>query len=132
MLEQPDSSSSKSKSIAAKPVPRTLKPAQKKPTPTTVAAITKIEKNSADKKERKASEKTKPNVKVIRDSFTMPQSDYSKIAELKMLCLKEGMHVKKSELLRAGILLLSQLNTAQLKKTIAQIAHIKTGRPKKN
>jgi hypothetical protein len=42
------------------------------------------------------------------------------------------MHVKKSELLRAGILLLSQLNTAQLKKTIAQIAHIKTGRPKKN
>jgi hypothetical protein len=125
-------SSSKSHSPATKPVSRTRKPALTKPTPSKGASVTKTEKNNVDKKERKASEKVKPNVKVIRDSFTMPQSDYSKIAELKLLCLKEGIHVKKSELLRAGILVLSQLTTVQLKKTISQLAHIKTGRPKKS
>ena len=77
------------------------------------------------KKDKKSGDKTK----VVRDSFTMPQSDYALIATLKEKA--EGVHVKKSELLRAGLRLLSNLTAAQLKKSVADLEKIKTGRPKK-
>jgi hypothetical protein len=70
--------------------------------------------------------------KVVRDSFTMPQSEYSKIAEIKAICLKAKMHVKKSEVLRAGLKLLAGLNDAQLKQTLGSLEKIKTGRPQKH
>jgi hypothetical protein len=79
----------------------------------------------------KKGKKEKGKLKVVRDSFTMPQNDYAKIAELKQICLKAGVHVKKSELLRAGLNALSKLSTAQLKRLIAQMEQVKTGRPKK-
>jgi Arc/MetJ-type ribon-helix-helix transcriptional regulator len=70
--------------------------------------------------------------KVVRDSFTMPQSEYQKIAEIKEICLKAGMHVKKSEVLRAGLQALAGMNVAQLKRVLAGLEKIKTGRPKKH
>ena len=70
-------------------------------------------------------------MKVVRDSFTMPQIDYDLIAEIKQKALKAGIHIKKSELLRAGLQTLSKLNSAQLKQTVAKLEKIKTGRPKK-
>ena len=45
--------------------------------------------------------------------------------------MKSGLQVKKSELLRAGILELEKLSIAQLKKAVSQVEQIKTGRPKK-
>jgi hypothetical protein len=70
--------------------------------------------------------------KVVRDSFTMPQSEYSKIAEIKAICLKAKMHVKKSEVLRAGLKLLSEQNATQLKHALGSLEKIKTGRPQKH
>jgi hypothetical protein len=61
----------------------------------------------------------------------MPHSDYSKIGLLKQTLMKSGLQVKKSELLRAGILELEKLSIAQLKKAVSQVEQIKTGRPKK-
>ena len=84
--------------------------------------------------QEKKSKKAKNNggkVKVVRDSFTMPQGDYAKIGELKQLCLKDGMQVKKSELLRAGLQALSKLSAAQLKTALSALEKIDTGRPKK-
>ena len=68
----------------------------------------------------------------MRDSFTMPQSDYALIAALKETAIKSGLHVKKSELLRAGLRLLAKSNAAQLKRAVAALEKIKTGRPKKD
>jgi hypothetical protein len=79
------------------------------------------------KKEKKADSK----IKVVRDSFTMPQADYDLIAALKQKALKAGLHVKKSELLRASLQLLAKLSAAQLKRAVAGLEKIKTGRPKK-
>jgi len=62
----------------------------------------------------------------------MPQSEYQKIAEIKAICQKAKMHVKKSEVLRAGLKLLAELNAAQLKRTLNGLEKIKTGRPKKH
>jgi len=67
--------------------------------------------------------------KVIRDSFSFPEQDYLKISELKKACLAEGIHVKKSEILRAGLHLLTQLNLAELKTAVDQVEKIRTGRP---
>lgn len=84
-----------------------------------------------NKKDKKTSGKTENKKKVVSDSFTMPQSDYAKIGELKQVCLKAGIQVKKSELLRAGLHALGKLSATQLKQAIAQMEQIKTWRPKK-
>jgi hypothetical protein len=67
--------------------------------------------------------------KVVRDSFTMPDWDYEKLAELKRRCLNGGVHVKKSELLRAGLKMLESLPERQLLAVVAQVETVKTGRP---
>lgn len=69
--------------------------------------------------------------KVVRDSFTMPKSDYEKIAGLKQKCLDAGVAVKKSELLRAGLLLLEGIPIDRLLEAIAAVETVKTGRPAK-
>ena len=83
------------------------------------------------KKTKKSGAKIEKKVKVVRDSFTMPQDDYAKIDDLKQTCLTAGLHVKKSELLRAGLHTLSALSAAQLKQAMGKLDTIKTGRPKK-
>ncbi len=83
-----------------------------------------------EKKHKK--DKNAGKVKVVRDSFTMPQTDYELIAALKQRALEAGLHVKKSELLRAGLQALSRLSAAQLKRSISGLEKIKTGRPKKS
>ena len=96
------------------------------------AAVKKPAKKVAVKPQKthkkKVSEKKE---KVVRDSFTMPQSDYALIAELKEKAVNSGLHVKKSELLRAGLRLLAKSNAAQLQRAVAALEKIKTGRPTK-
>ena len=79
---------------------------------------------------KKAKKEHKP--KVVRDSFTMPQDEYQKIAEIKAACLKAKMHVKKSEVLRAGLKVLSELDAARLTLVLKSLEKIKTGRPNKH
>lgn len=69
--------------------------------------------------------------KLIRDSFTMPESEYEVLAQVKKACLKSGVEVKKSQLLRIGLVLLSKTEVPALKKLIAGLAPLKAGRPKK-
>ena len=68
---------------------------------------------------------------MVRDSFTMPENDYAQFAELKKRCLQAGLHAKKSELLRAGLMVLSKMSDANLLKAMKQVEVIKTGRPAK-
>ena len=67
--------------------------------------------------------------KVIRDSFSFPEQDYLKISELKKTCLAAGIHVKKGEILRAGLHLLTKLNLDELKQVVEQVEKVQTGRP---
>ena len=109
---------------------------------TTKKSVTATEKTTAKKTlPEKAPDTGKPAAKkqkkehkekVVRDSFTMPQSEYRKIAEIKEARLKAGQPVKKSEVLRAGLKALGEMNEAQLKRALAGLEKIKTGRPKKH
>ena len=76
-------------------------------------------------------EKTR-KAKLVRDSFTMPEAEYAVLGEVKKACLKAGIEVKKTELLRVGVALIRQLDTAMLKEILAGLPALKAGRPKKS
>ncbi len=102
------------------------KPSIAKADPTEVKEAIEIPEKEAEApvKKRKSNKE-----KVIRDSFSFPEHDYLKISELKQTCLAEGIYVKKGELLRAGLQLLTKLSLAELKQAIEQVEKVKTGRP---
>jgi len=70
-------------------------------------------------------------VKLVRDSYAMPESEYAQIGTLKKRLATLGCAVKKSELLRGGIAVLAALNDAELQAVMARVERIKTGRPAK-
>lgn len=70
-----------------------------------------------------------PLEKVTRDSFTMPSTDYEKIGQLRAKCLKAGLSVTKSEIIRAGLHALERLSTENLREVIESLEKVKTGRP---
>src|SRR5574343_1190042 len=85
-----------------------------------------------DKKEAKATKPPKAKkVKLVRDSYAMPETEYARIGELKQRLAALGAPAKKSELLRGGIAALSALNDTELKAVMSRVARIKTGRPSK-
>jgi hypothetical protein len=73
----------------------------------------------------------KLKLKLVRDSFTMPQADFELIDMLKQRALDFRHSVKKSELLRAGLQVLAALPHAQLQAALERITPLKPGRPKK-
>ena len=117
------------------PVKKT--PVKKARTPAKPAAVpavkaTVVAQAGAALKQSDKKAKKNHKEKVVRDSFTMPQSEYQKIAEIKEACLKAGLHVKKSEVLRAGLKALGEKSVAQLKQSLSGLEKIQTGRPKKH
>ena len=78
--------------------------------------------NAADKPSPK-----KP--KLVRDSFTIPKNEFAAIDALKTRAIALGTSVKKSELLRAGLMALQGLNDAAYKAALAAVPTLKTGRP---
>jgi hypothetical protein len=70
--------------------------------------------------------------KLVRDSFTMPESEYNLIAEVKKRCLARGESVKKSEVLRAAIIAFAAQPDASIGNALQALEIIKTGRPPKH
>lgn len=107
------------------------KPAAK-PTAPVKAVPVKVASGKAEKEKavKPAKEKT-PKLKMERDSFTMPKTEYAQFHVLKERLNKLGQPAKKSELLRAGIMQLSAMTDAALKAALGKVPAIKTGRPKK-
>ena len=94
------------------------------------AAETKATQETIETETNPPAKKSKlAKTKVIRDSFSFPEQDYLKISELKKTCLAAGIHVKKGEILRAGLHLLTQLNLDELKTAVDQVEKVQTGRP---
>ena len=52
--------------------------------------------------------------KLVRDSFTMPESEYEQLRGAKKACLKAGVDIKKSELLRIGVAMIGRADVATL------------------
>ena len=99
---------------------KTAAPAETSKTVTTSPAQTDKKKDKSEK------------VKVVRDSFTIPKAEYAQIAAMKKRAVELGLEVKKSELLRAGLALLSTTSEAAFRKALGNVPTLKTGRPGKN
>ena len=75
----------------------------------------------------KADKLKKP--KLVRDSFTIPKTEYLVLEDLKQRAARAGSAAKKSELLRAGIKALAGMDDAAFLKAMRAVPPIKTGRP---
>jgi hypothetical protein len=96
------------------------------------APASKTTAKPAEKPAEKITKTPKPKkAKMIRDSFTMPEAEYSLIAAIKKRCIARGVDVKKSEVLRAAILGLATQTDASLANAVKALVAIKTGRPPK-
>jgi len=73
---------------------------------------------------------TAKKVKLVRDSFTIPKPEYAAIDALKARGMTLGLAAKKSEILRAGLMVLSALDDAGLKVALSAVPAVKTGRPR--
>jgi hypothetical protein len=109
--------------VKGKRVQRTAVKPVKAATPKTAAP-----KNTAPKAEKKV--KTE-KIKVVRDSFTIPKTEYAQIADMKKRAMALGKEAKKSELIRAGLALLAATSDAAFSKALASVPTLKTGRPGK-
>ena len=76
-----------------------------------------------------ASKNTGKSSKLVRDSFTIPKAEYATIDVLKIRAIGMGTSVKKSELLRAGLMVLKGMSDAAFKTAVAAVPTLKTGRP---
>lgn len=71
-------------------------------------------------------------LKVVRDSFTIPKTEFDQLSGMKKRATALGVDIKKSELIRAGLQLLSGLADASFTKALTNVPTIKTGRPSKD
>ncbi|WP_369796872.1 hypothetical protein [Cupriavidus sp. WS] len=119
------------KAVKPAKAPKAAKPAKapKVDSPAKPAEAAKAPASVAARPEEKARRAKKE--KVVRDSFTMPKSEYGQLDALKERCLGAGVAAKKSELLRAGLILLAGLDDQQLLAAVAGLEAVKTGRPAK-
>jgi hypothetical protein len=79
-----------------------------------------------------ADKQAKPKkAKLVRDSFTMPETEYDLIALVKRRCIAKGLAVKKSEVLRAATIGFAAKGDADIMAAIQSLDVIKTGRPPK-
>lgn len=125
---------------ASKPAPsasKTAKPQAKPAKPVTQPAVKALVKpvSSTAKTEPAKSTPAKPvkekKVKVVRDSFTLPKTEFLQITDMKKRAMALGIEVKKSELIRAGLQAISSMADASFKKALGNVPTIKTGRPSK-
>ena len=121
------------KKAAAAPVKKPAAPVKAaqavKPVKTTAPAPSKTASKVSDKASKK---KEKPEkVKVVRDSFTIPKTEYAQIAIMKKRAMDLGLEVKKSELIRAGLALLGSTADVAFRKALGNVPTLKTGRPGK-
>ena len=120
------------KKLVQKPVRKVVKKAEKK-------AVKKVVKSAAAPKSVPQTVQAKPQQetkakkpKLVRDSFTFPKDEYQAIGSLKQKALNLKRNAKKSEILRAGLKLLSSLNDKAFLLALTKVPTLATGRPAKS
>lgn len=125
----PGRASAKKSAAPAKTTPVKTTPVKTAPTKIASPQTVKLNKTPVPKADKKVKAE---KVKLVRDSFTIPKTEYGQIADMKKRAISLGMEIKKSELIRAGLSLLAGASDAAFKSALVQIPTLKTGRPGKN
>jgi hypothetical protein len=84
-------------------------------------------KSPAGKRKRLAKAFSRPLDKklkksaLVRERFTFPAGEYARLGEIKARLAAAGIEIKKSELLRAGLLLLAAQDDEAMKAVLARV-----------
>lgn len=130
------------KPAAKKPVQKAVgqtavKSAAKTAPKSATKPATKPATEPSPKPKAKPAQQTTPDLKLkkpklVRDSFTFPKDEYQAIAGLKQKALGLKHSAKKSEILRAGLMLLNGLSDKAFLSALSKVPALKTGRPAKS
>lgn len=112
------------------------KPAAKAPAATKAVATKPVAPKAAapvpkEKAKTEAHAEKPAKLKLVRDSFTIPKTEYAAIDVLKKRAARAGLPSKKSELLRAGLMALAAMGDGAFQAAMSGVPTLKTGRPKK-
>ena len=66
-------------------------------------------------------DKTLRTTQLVREKFSMPEDEFAKLLDLKQRLAEQGVVVKKSDLVRAGLMLLTALEDDDLKGVVETI-----------
>ena len=102
------------------PAKRTT-PAKKQAAPAAAAGKAKAVQATTKAGKAAASPKAK-KPKLVRDSFTIPKTEYAVLEELKARAARLGRPAKKSEVLRAGVQALAAMADAAFLATVDKLA----------
>ena len=69
--------------------------------------------------------------RVVREAFTIPEAEHAQIEAIRARLLSRVIAVSKSEVVRAGLLMLVETNETTRRTTFARLERVKTGRPSK-
>ena len=83
-------------------------------------------------KSPKHAKSTKPTkIKLVHDSFSMPEGEYALLGQVKKACSTAGIKLKKSELIRIAIGQLSKMSNAKIAAAKSSLTELKPSRSKK-
>lgn len=105
--------------VLTKSSPKKLMPAA----PESHAAQPKKRKRLA-KVFKRPLDKTLRSVQLVREKFSMPEDEHERLLDLKKRLSDQGLTIKKSELVRAGLMLLAALDDDDLKGIVATVPSV--------
>jgi hypothetical protein len=100
------------------------------PKPKATPATKALPVKAAETPPAPKAEPVKPRHKLIRDSFTIPKTEYVLLEALKLRAANLARPTKKSEVLRAGIAALNTMTDKAFIAALDRVPSLKTGRPK--
>jgi hypothetical protein len=69
-------------------------------------------------------DKTLRTNQLVREKFSMPEGEFAKLLDLKQRLAEQGVVVKKSDLVRAGLMLLAALEDDDLKGVVETVPSV--------
>ncbi len=91
-----------------------------------------IEASSGTDIEDRLSAERIESQRVIRETFSLPPTDWNLIQTLRDRCLGSGVYVSKSELIRAGLHVLEGLTLPELSSAVATVERLPVGKAAKS
>lgn len=113
------------------PTPATSKPARPRRAAATKAASAEPKVRTAKAKVARPVAPTPPEVELVKGRFTLPQADFERLSELKRRAKELGRTVKKNQLFRIGLSLVSTLSDEALLIALDQLAPAKPAKTRR-
>ena len=94
------------------------------------AQTAKSSADSADRDDAQTETFVAPVPRVIREAFTIPETEHTQIETIRAQLLSQAIAVNKSEVMRAGLLLLAEADVDTQRQIFERLERVKTGCPK--